>query len=97
MVIPTYVAFLEQVNTAFQVPLPAPYETIEISLQEANEREDEMFSSFTLLFQGPVSVQLEQGTYALSHPTLGEVFLFLVPVMRTPQGFQYEAVINRYK
>lgn len=97
MVIPTYAAFLEQVNTAFRIPFPVPHESMEISLLEANERSDEFFTSYNLLFQGPDSVQLEQAMYALEHPILGEVVLFLVPVKRTPQGIQYEAVINQCK
>jgi len=48
--------------------------------------------AFALLFQS--SVQLPQSTYALSHPALGELALFLVPVARGSDGVQYEAIFN---
>jgi len=48
--------------------------------------------AFSLLFRS--SVLLPQRTYALSHPALGELALFLVPVARGGDGVQYEAVFN---
>jgi hypothetical protein len=34
---------------------------------------------------------LAQGTYRLSHPQLGELELFLVPLGPAAEGMQYEA------
>ena len=49
---------------------------------------------FTLEFAGPPPV-LEQRIYALDHPILGELELFLVPVGLDPDGsVRYEAVFN---
>ncbi|GFZ88506.1 DUF6916 family protein [Dyella caseinilytica] len=49
---------------------------------------------FALLFHNPAEVLFPQGTYRLSHPTVGEVEIFLVPVARKQPGFVYQAVFN---
>ncbi|MCU1245346.1 MAG: uncharacterized protein JWN02_1256 [Acidobacteria bacterium] len=50
--------------------------------------------SFSLYFIGPPQPFLPQATYAMSHPTLGDVDLFIVPNARTADGFRYEAVFT---
>ncbi len=52
--------------------------------------------SFSLLFGSSSESLLHQGTWKVSHPTLGTMELFLVPVSR-PNGawHYYEAVFNR--
>jgi hypothetical protein len=50
---------------------------------------------FSLLFTGPSKSTFHQGTYTLSHPTLGGFALFLVPVGPRDSATRYEAVINR--
>jgi hypothetical protein len=52
---------------------------------------------FHLIFAGPAVPVLPQGTYRLMHAALGELVLFLVPIARTPEGFQYQAVFNRLR
>ena len=49
---------------------------------------------FSLVFEGPAEPQLPQATYALAHPALGPLDIFLVPVARSPAGIRYEAVFN---
>ena len=51
--------------------------------------------NFSVLFHGPLERFLPQGMVGLRHETLGEFELFLVPVARDTDGFQYEAVFNR--
>lgn len=51
---------------------------------------------FSLLFQGPQTHFLPQMIYHMEHERIGEFDLFLVPVGRTPDGFEYEAVFNRF-
>ena len=46
---------------------------------------------FSLVFLGALHPVLPQGTYQLSHPRLGELELFLVPLGPAPEGMQYEA------
>jgi len=46
---------------------------------------------FSLLFKGPSDPVLTQGTRALTHPALGELALFLVPIGADAHGIRYEA------
>lgn len=50
--------------------------------------------AFTLLFQGPGDPMLLQAIHHLTHDELDDLELFLVPVKRTEDGFEYEAVFN---
>lgn len=52
-------------------------------------------SAFSLIFHGPSHVPLSQNTYALEHPDLGRLPIFLVPVSQQEEGFLYEAVFSR--
>jgi hypothetical protein len=48
---------------------------------------------FSLLLQGPSKVKFAQGTFKMSHPTLGRFSFFAVPV---GTGRNYEVVVNRW-
>ncbi len=50
--------------------------------------------SFSVIFSGPASSFIQQGTYHLCNDKLGEVDLFLVPIGHDSNGYQYEAVFN---
>ena len=50
--------------------------------------------SFSAFFHGPASPFIQQGMYHLCNDKLGEVDLFLVPIGRDSNGYQYEAVFN---
>jgi hypothetical protein len=64
-------------------------------LRTANDlRIRESEDAFSLRFQGAPSTSLDQGTYALVHPRLGRVDLFLVP-MGGGELPAFEAIINR--
>jgi hypothetical protein len=48
---------------------------------------------FSLYFAGPLSFMLKQGTYTIEHETFdGPVEIFLVPLGRDAQVYNYEAV-----
>lgn len=49
---------------------------------------------FSLLFRGPSGIELHQRIYRLSHETLGDVELFLVPMQPDDQGSLFEAVFT---
>lgn len=51
--------------------------------------------TFSLIFQGPANRALRQNTYRLQHSKLGEFDLFLVPIARGANTWEYEAVMNR--
>lgn len=50
--------------------------------------------AFSLLFHGPADPMLLQATHQVKHEALGEFGLFLVPVGRTDDGFEYEAAFS---
>jgi hypothetical protein len=49
---------------------------------------------FALLFRDPGEIGLAQGIHPLRHETFGELEIFLVPVARTENGWEYEAVFT---
>ena len=49
---------------------------------------------FALTFVVPGDVPAGQGTYCLTHPTLGAIELFMVPVGKDAKGTRYEAIFN---
>lgn len=49
---------------------------------------------FSLLFRNESAVLLPQKVYAMSHGTLGQFGIFLVPIARDRDGFIYQAVFN---
>jgi len=51
--------------------------------------------TFSLLFRGPQTPFVPQGIRRLKHSKLGELDIFLVPVGKEKDGFQYEAVFNK--
>jgi hypothetical protein len=53
--------------------------------------EGQVRQQFSLVFLGSGNPGLAQGTYRLSHPQLGELELFLVPLGPVAEGMQYEA------
>ena len=48
--------------------------------------------AFSLIFTGEAGPRLAQGTWALAHPRLGLLHLFLVPVLPVAGAAQYQAV-----
>lgn len=49
---------------------------------------------FSVLFDGPPDVVLQQGVYWLSHATLAEIGVFLVPIAGDDRRRRYEAVFG---
>lgn len=50
---------------------------------------------FSLYFRGPLEPPLPQRIYPLEHPNFAEPLeIFLVPVGRNDDGFEYEAVFS---
>ena len=51
---------------------------------------------FSLVFRGPADAPLDQRTYRVQHPALGDFPLFLVPLgPAAGGGLEFEAVVNR--
>jgi len=66
------------------------------SLRQEDERRDNALRQepFSLVFRGSTDLVLPQSIYRLSHETLGDLEIFLVPIGPDAQGMRYEAVFN---
>lgn len=69
---------------------------IELSVESVSELPPHRFRAapFALLLKGPPEPLLAQATYALRHPRLGRIEVFLVPLGRDATGASYEAIFN---
>ena len=93
--------FRQNLNTKFRVTLDSP-KPIELTLVEVESRpsgadEETGMERFSVFFTSPLDVLLDQASYPLSHPRMGEFDLFLVPIAQESNGYRYEAVYNYYK
>lgn len=89
----TYETFRDRVGETFGVP-GAELELSLVAAQPATGAGTREGGSFSVFFQGPAERMLLQAIHRLEHAELGEFDLFLVPVARTADGFEYEAVFN---
>ncbi len=95
--LPARDAFAGCLHTRFRVLNVQP-EPVDLVLEEVSQlKEMPGRQSFSLFFLGPVEGMLPQHIYRLQHAALGEMDLFLVPVGRRENGFEYEAVFNLLK
>jgi hypothetical protein len=52
---------------------------------------------FSVFFSGPNDCYLPQKVYSMEHDRMGPFDIFLVPIGRDDQGYNYEAVFNYFK
>lgn len=87
--------FREHLHTRFKA---AAADSVELELVEVQEHPGSpKLECYSLLFHGPNSLRLPQGTHRLQHAALGELELFLTPVAGDQSGFTYESVFNRFR
>lgn len=94
----TVATFTPHVGSQFRVTL-ADGRDIDLELTGVAPQKDAHAAmrteGFALWFRGPAEVLLPQGTYAFSHECLGDgAAFFIVPVGRTPRGYEYEAIFT---
>ncbi|HEY5885872.1 MAG TPA: hypothetical protein VIT88_14375 [Pyrinomonadaceae bacterium] len=90
----THENFTNYLNTTFQVELDT--EAIPLSLTEISAvRATESQEQFSIIFRGPLDHALPQGIHRFRHDQMGEFDLFIVPIKRGAEAYQYEAVFNR--
>ncbi|MBV9928786.1 MAG: hypothetical protein JOZ96_27470 [Acidobacteria bacterium] len=93
--------FKRHVGTKFVVrvetPTPLELELSEVKSYNPEASEQLGMERFSLYFQSPGDIMLNQGTFTFDHPEMGELLLFVVPIGRDERGFQYEVVFNYYK
>jgi hypothetical protein len=92
--------FSKHPGTKFRTRLDA--QEIELDLSSvkgyaAGSNEQGGMERFSAFFSGPREPFLPQGIYQMSHESMGEFELFLVPIASRDQGFSYEAVFNYFK
>ena len=93
--------FSQHVHTKFRVKADAP-QAVELYLVEVKGYESEPASQgrmerFSVFFSGPSDYYLPQKTYSLEHDRMGAFDIFLVPIARDEEGYNYEAVFNYFK
>lgn len=100
----TYAKFAALAKTRFRIRADARHQ-VELELTEAkplqprapqnSEEAAPKNECFSLLFNGPLSLFLQQRIYNFEHDDLGAFSLFLVPIGKTKEAFQYEVIFNR--
>lgn len=88
-------AFADCVNEVFRVTRAGSAD-FEIKLTEVTEQfHTPRQEAFSVVFHGPADPFMQQGSYQLRNEKLGEMELFLVPIAKDQDGYEYEAVFNR--
>ncbi len=100
-----FAAFAELLNTRFAVRIggettegeSAGPRIIKLELVSAVWKETGTTEGYSLLFRGPADSFLDQRIHRFSHEKMGDFGLFIVPVGKTGQGYEYQAIVNRLK
>jgi len=94
LTLPGLTSFTEQVDSTFEV-MDVPPTSFELKLTRVVEHaKTEHNEAFSVFFLGPPDRFMSQGTRKIKHHKLGELEIFLVPVTKTNEGFEYEAAFN---
>jgi hypothetical protein len=89
--------FEPHLKTAFEITDEA-VGTIKAKLVEVVEKQSDKVESVSMLFRGPKKPVLRHETHLVKHPKMGELKIFLGPVVHKKQdGVYYEAVFSRLK
>jgi hypothetical protein len=93
----TFEVFSGLINTSFRVR--TTNKTVELRLAEVTRSggpaDSAANESFSLLFHGPGDQLLPQQILTLENAQMGRFDLFIVPVGKTANGFEYQAIFNR--
>lgn len=95
-------AFSRQLNTKFSFS-HGHAEAVPVKLVEVNDLTPTMArrsagtgkECFAAVFVGSTNAPLRQETYTVTHESLGQFAMLVVPVARKKEGVYYEAVFNR--
>src|SRR5258705_11907722 len=90
-------AFTQYTNTKFQIKIDEQ-RAVEVELTEVYDLK--LFpqqEQFAITFRGPLNMFLGQGLRPFTHEQMGQFELFLVPIGKDEQGYNYEAVFNRIR
>lgn len=93
-------------STFFVVATGAPgaldraFGPVELELTEVKDLSTDVTSGFSLLFRGPREQPFGQANYRLTSEDVGEVELFLVPILDPrpiDERILYQSIVNRLK
>ena len=73
---------------------------VKVELTEVRDLSTDVVSGFSLLFRGPRQQPFDQANYRLLHEDIGEVELFLVPILDprpVDDRILYQSIVNRLK
>lgn len=71
-------------------------EQLHLQLEQVDEHgQSKQLEQFSLIFRGPQSQSLPQGTYQIQHRQLGRFSLFLVPTGEPTTNMYYQAAFTR--
>ncbi len=73
--------------------MDVPFVLVEARPVQAQAREV-MRAPFSLLFRNASAFLFPQRIYAMRHPRVGDIGIFLVPIARDRDGFIYQALFN---
>ncbi|HLP61157.1 MAG TPA: hypothetical protein VK186_20110 [Candidatus Deferrimicrobium sp.] len=77
---------------------PVGMDLVELELVKMTERNSDFSESFSLLFRGPIDKVFRHDTHKMIHPKLGELYLFIGPIIYpATDGVYYEVIFNRLK
>jgi uncharacterized protein DUF6916 len=93
--------FAKQVDTNFSVELEESghldLKLVSVTPRKIGPTEEAGMERFSVVFAGPADAVLPQRTYKMTHPEMGEFYIFLVAIGKEADGFRYEAVYNYYR
>ena len=87
------------VGTGIPGAMDVPFGPVEIELTDVVDLSKGIVDAFSLLFRGPREQEFGQANYRLRHGVLGEINLFLVPILDPrPRDARvlYQAIVSRF-
>ena len=90
-------SFDPHLNTTFEVQTEN-MGIVDVELVEITEKSDDFAERFSLIFRGDKTRILHQAIHKMKHADMGDLDLFIVPIVHDKQdGIYYQAVFNRLK
>lgn len=88
------------VGTGIPGVMDQPFGPVDLELTTVKDLSTSAVEVHSLLFRGPREQEFGQANYRLKHLALGEIDLFLVPILdpRPPDNrVLYQSIISRFK
>ncbi len=90
----TFERHLHEIFRAESAPSPVDFELDEVEVHPGSPAPGATRQSFTLIFLGPKDSLLPEGLHKLRHHELGEVTLYLIPILSTGERQAYQSIFN---